>query len=159
MNTTAPSSFVHSSPKPATCARCGEAFKRYGAETICFSCRKTKHSETMPEPGTPLSFRERQILTLLSAGINNKEIAARLILSEGTVKVYVSRLFAKTGATSRHDLAMYVMRDRLDAIAARLKVVQQQTAGMPAGNYGGANVPELAGQALKLIEELRGEPS
>jgi DNA-binding NarL/FixJ family response regulator len=55
------------------------------------------------------SARERQLATLLAQGRKNKEIAYLLGLSEGTVKVYLSRLFDKVGVSDRFDLALYVI--------------------------------------------------
>ncbi len=57
-----------------------------------------------------LSHRERQLLKLVACGLSNKEIAAELFLSEGTVKVYLSRLFRKTGVHDRFELAIYGFR-------------------------------------------------
>lgn len=58
-----------------------------------------------------LSSRQQQLLTLISKGLSNKEIATALALSEGTVKVYLSRLFRKVGARDRFDLALYGIRN------------------------------------------------
>ncbi len=58
---------------------------------------------------TVLTSRERQLATLLVQGLSNKEIAYRLGLSEGTVKVYFSRLFHKVGANDRFELALYAI--------------------------------------------------
>lgn len=49
----------------------------------------------------PLTSREREVLTLLSEGLSNKQIAARLQISEHTVKFHVASIFAKLGAASR----------------------------------------------------------
>jgi DNA-binding NarL/FixJ family response regulator len=57
-----------------------------------------------------LSARERQLVELLPEGLRNKEIAARLSLTEGTVKVYFSRLFKKMGVNGRYQLALGSMR-------------------------------------------------
>jgi DNA-binding NarL/FixJ family response regulator len=46
-----------------------------------------------PEALTP---RQREVLELLAQGLSNREIAARLHLSEGTVKNVVSEIFART---------------------------------------------------------------
>ena len=63
-----------------------------------------------------LSRREQQLLTLLCAGLTNKEIANQLHLSEHTVKNHVHRIFRKTGATDRVELidlnACRATRDR-----------------------------------------------
>src|SRR5579859_1518479 len=44
-----------------------------------------------------LSQREREVLRLVAKGLSNTEIAKQLFLSEGTVRNYVSALFAKLG--------------------------------------------------------------
>ena len=52
-------------------------------------------------PRTPLSSREIEILALIAKGRANKEIAAELTISEGTVRVHASNLFAKLGCSDR----------------------------------------------------------
>jgi DNA-binding NarL/FixJ family response regulator len=59
----------------------------------------------------PLTRREGQLVSLLSQGLKNKEIANELCISEGTVKVYLSRLFQKVGAKDRFELALYGLRN------------------------------------------------
>jgi two-component system nitrate/nitrite response regulator NarL len=56
-----------------------------------------------------LSPRERQLVSLLVQGMKNKEIAHSLNISEGTVKVYFSRLFQKVGVRDRFELAVFAM--------------------------------------------------
>jgi DNA-binding NarL/FixJ family response regulator len=58
-----------------------------------------------------LTRRESQLVSLLSQGLKNKEIAATLSISEGTVKVYLSRLFQKVGVKDRFELALYGLRN------------------------------------------------
>jgi DNA-binding NarL/FixJ family response regulator len=58
-----------------------------------------------------LTRREGQMISLLSQGLKNKEIATALSISEGTVKVYMSRLFQKTGVNDRFELALYGLRN------------------------------------------------
>jgi DNA-binding NarL/FixJ family response regulator len=58
-----------------------------------------------------LSRREGQLVTLLSKGFKNKEIASALQLSEGTVKVYLARLFRKVGVEGRFELALFGLQN------------------------------------------------
>jgi DNA-binding NarL/FixJ family response regulator len=58
-----------------------------------------------------LTRRESQLVALLAQGMKNKEIAYALSLSEGTVKVYLSRLFEKLSVKDRFELALYGLRN------------------------------------------------
>jgi DNA-binding CsgD family transcriptional regulator len=58
-----------------------------------------------------LTQREGQLVTLLSQGLKNKEIATTLMISEGTVKVYLSRLFQKVGVKDRFELALFGLKN------------------------------------------------
>src|SRR5579864_1606391 len=58
-----------------------------------------------------LTQREGQLVCLLSQGLKNKEIATALLISEGTVKVYLSRLFQKLGVKDRFELALYGLKN------------------------------------------------
>jgi DNA-binding NarL/FixJ family response regulator len=57
-----------------------------------------------------LTQREGQLVSLLSQGLKNKEIAT-LMISEGTVKVYLSRLFQKVGVKDRFELALFGLKN------------------------------------------------
>jgi two-component system, NarL family, response regulator YdfI len=52
-------------------------------------------------PEEPLTARESEVLALLAAGAGNKEIAAKLRISEHTAKFHVSSILGKLGASSR----------------------------------------------------------
>lgn len=49
----------------------------------------------------PLTPRELEVLALVAQGLSNKEIAARLVLSAGTVKNYTSTIYQKLGVNKR----------------------------------------------------------
>jgi two-component system nitrate/nitrite response regulator NarP len=57
-----------------------------------------------------LSRREGQLLKLIAQGLRNKEIAFALNIAEGTVKVYLSKLFSKVGVSDRYELALMGLR-------------------------------------------------
>jgi DNA-binding NarL/FixJ family response regulator len=58
------------------------------------------------DPISTLSRREREVYELVRLGLSNKEIAGRLFISEGTVKVHVHHVFDKLGIRSRTALAL-----------------------------------------------------
>jgi DNA-binding CsgD family transcriptional regulator len=58
----------------------------------------------------PLTEREREIAMLIGQGLSNRAIAERLTLSPRTVESHVLRAMAKTGTTSRDELAALVTR-------------------------------------------------
>jgi DNA-binding NarL/FixJ family response regulator len=58
-----------------------------------------------------LSKRESELVKLLAQGLKNKEIATALGISEGTVKVYLSKLYDKVGAKDRFELALFGLRN------------------------------------------------
>ena len=53
-----------------------------------------------------LGEREREITALVAEGLNNRDIAARLFLSEGTVRNHISAILDKLGLTNRTQLAI-----------------------------------------------------
>ena len=57
-----------------------------------------------------LSDREVEVLESLGLGLSNSEIAAKLFLSEGTVRNYVSSLISKLGVTDRTQAAVLAVR-------------------------------------------------
>ena len=63
------------------------------------------------EPADPLTPRERELVGLVSQGLRNKEIAARLGLTEGTVKMHLVRVYGKLGVTNRVELANRLRRE------------------------------------------------
>jgi DNA-binding CsgD family transcriptional regulator len=58
----------------------------------------------------PLTDREREIVMLVSEGLSNRDIAARLTLSVRSVENHIYRAMAKTGAANRDDLAALLPR-------------------------------------------------
>jgi DNA-binding NarL/FixJ family response regulator len=57
-----------------------------------------------PAPGPTFTRRERDVLRGVFEGLANKEIAARLDISESSVKAALQQLFDKTGVRTRSQL-------------------------------------------------------
>jgi two-component system, NarL family, response regulator LiaR len=70
------------------------------------------------EVGSELTNREREVLALLAAGLSNKEIAEKLTLSVGTVRLHVSNILGKLGAPNRTTAAAIAMKHGLDGSRA-----------------------------------------
>ena len=66
-----------------------------------------------PDPLAGLSEREREVLGLVAAGLSNKQIAARLGISEKTVKAHLTRVFRTIGVFDRTQAALWAHRHGL----------------------------------------------
>jgi NarL family two-component system response regulator LiaR len=66
-----------------------------------------------PAPGLDLTEREREVLALMVEGLNNTQIAGRLIVSPSTIKSHVSNVLAKLGVTSRTEAVTLALRNHI----------------------------------------------
>jgi DNA-binding NarL/FixJ family response regulator len=57
-----------------------------------------------------LTEREREVIQLIGEGIKNRQIAARLYISEATVRHHLTSVFAKLGVTDRFELVIYAFQ-------------------------------------------------
>jgi len=72
----------------------------------------SKRRET-PEPRKPFTERENQVLQGVFEGLSNKEIGARLDISESSVKAALQQLFQKTGVRTRSQLVRIALEEGL----------------------------------------------
>ena len=66
-----------------------------------------------PLPAPKLTRREMEVLRLLARGMNNRDIAASLYISENTVKNHVRNILEKLQLHSRMQAVVYAVRERL----------------------------------------------
>jgi DNA-binding NarL/FixJ family response regulator len=101
-----------------TCFRCGAEFKGDSKERVCPTCKSPKAAHKLLNP--QLSFREKQVISLVAQAKLNKEIAYELHLSEGTIKEYLNRIFQKVGTTNRTELAIWAITNKVQEIDKKL---------------------------------------
>jgi DNA-binding NarL/FixJ family response regulator len=70
--------------------------------------RLLTHETARKRVETMLTARELELVNLVSEGLRNKQIAARLDITENTVKVHLHRIYEKLGVTTRVELANYI---------------------------------------------------
>jgi DNA-binding NarL/FixJ family response regulator len=64
-------------------------------------------------PGLRLTERELEVLRLVARGMNNREIARQLFISENTVKNHVRNILEKLQLHSRMEAVMYAVKEKL----------------------------------------------
>lgn len=65
------------------------------------------------KPGFDLTEREREVLALMAQGLNNTQIAERLVVSVSTAKFHVSSVLSKLGAASRTEVVSIALQNHL----------------------------------------------
>jgi PAS domain S-box-containing protein len=92
----------------ATACSLGDGASAYGAflpddDAVCREREVARVSET-------LTLREREVLTLLSEGLTNRELARKLFLTEKTVSHHVANVLEKLGLPNRAGAAAFAVR-------------------------------------------------
>ena len=67
-------------------------------------------SPAVIKPDDGLTDREQEVLQLIAEGMNNRDIAAKLVVSEKTVKTHVSNILGKLNLDDRTQAAIYALR-------------------------------------------------
>jgi two-component system NarL family response regulator len=68
---------------------------------------------TQPVPNPRLTPREMEVLRLVARGLNNRDIARELFISENTVKNHVRNILEKLQLHSRMEAVVYAVRKKL----------------------------------------------
>jgi predicted ATPase/DNA-binding CsgD family transcriptional regulator len=79
-------------------------------EAVAYARRGRGEHATATHGWASLSPLERQVVDLASQGLSNPDIASELFISRNTVKVYLSRAYAKLGVANRTELARLAAR-------------------------------------------------
>ena len=90
--------------KNQTSAHCYAVPLKY-VEQLIEASPKDFQQDTLMDTLTP---REQDVLRLLASGVSNSDIANRLTLSAGTVRIYLSNIYSKLGVNSRTQAVLIV---------------------------------------------------
>lgn len=88
---------------------CLAALRSVHRGVLCFD--RDLLESVLSQQRVALTRRQGQIVSLVAQGLKNKEIAFSLGITEGTVKVYLYKLFKKLGMNDRLDMALYGRRN------------------------------------------------
>ena len=77
---------------------------------------KTEIATLQENRTKPFTEREQQVLSSVFEGLANKEIAARIGVSESSVKATLQQLFSKTGVRTRSQLVRIVLEQHRDQL-------------------------------------------
>ena len=103
--------------KNVTAAELGQAIRSAHAGRMTLSQEATQalaQSVTQSHlPGNALTERERDVLRCMVEGLNNNEIAVKLVVSLGTVKFHISNIFQKLGVDSRVEAVKMAIEQKM----------------------------------------------
>ena len=74
------------------------------------------HPNAKTRERSPLSQREREIVSLVAQGYKNREMAEKMYISEQTVKNHLHNIFDKLGVSDRLELALYAIHKGLHLV-------------------------------------------
>lgn len=94
----------------------GESYIQPNLASVFVKDMKNKSSTLKDSKRDNLTRREYEVLTLIAEGLNNREIAERLFISEKTVKNHVSNIFKKINVSDRIQAAIYAYKNNIKKI-------------------------------------------
>ena len=102
----APEGMVLKTSDPALLLECMEQVRSGERWTDPEIAERTRQAKDKASKVPSLTPRERELIELVRQGLRNRDIAAKLGVTEGTVKVYLHAIFDKVGVDNRTELAM-----------------------------------------------------
>ncbi len=101
-----PEGIVLKTSDPALLLKCMEQVRKGESWVDPEIAERTRLAKERAERAPTLTPRERELVDLVRQGLRNRDIAAQLGVTEGTVKVYLHAIFDKLGVDNRTELAM-----------------------------------------------------
>jgi non-specific serine/threonine protein kinase len=83
------------------------------AEALADDSRPASRSDKMGASAQLLTPREREVAGLVAEGLSTRQIADRLVITQGTARVHIERILAKLDLHSRAQLTAWQIRCRL----------------------------------------------
>jgi len=83
------------------------------AQKLMSAIAEKEEPSTSPQPKAAFEYlteRERQVLRLIAEGLNNRDIASKMVISEKTVKSHVSNILSKLQLEDRTQAAIYALK-------------------------------------------------
>ncbi|MBI2996150.1 MAG: response regulator transcription factor [Candidatus Melainabacteria bacterium] len=74
-----------------------------------------------------LTARETEVLHSLTQGVNYKQIAKLLFISESTVKTHVNNIFTKLNVSDRTQAVLYALRHGIESLAKKPNILRDIT--------------------------------
>ncbi|WP_067862545.1 ATP-binding protein [Nocardia shimofusensis] len=104
---------VRAALTPRTFAAAFRRGQAMGMDATAAYALREQPTDTRPTPGRlgELTKRERQVADLVARGLTNKQIAAKLVISQRTAQGHVEHILTKLGLTSRVQIAAWVVED------------------------------------------------
>ena len=101
-----PDGIVLKTSDPAHLIECIEQVRKRERWVDPEIAERTRLAKERAAQAPSLTRRERELIELVRQGLRNRDIAAQLGVTEGTVKVYLHAIFDKLGVDNRTELAM-----------------------------------------------------
>jgi two-component system, NarL family, response regulator DevR len=97
----------------------GEGILDSSITTTVFSAVRKAAEARHAAEFAALTLQEMAVLKLVSKGMTNRQIAAKLYLGEGTIRNYVSSVLAKLDVANRAEAAAFAVKHRIDELVQR----------------------------------------
>jgi two-component system, NarL family, nitrate/nitrite response regulator NarL len=101
-----PEGIVLKTSDPSLLLKCMEAVQAGERWVDPEIAERTRQAQERAASAPPLTRRERELIDLVRQGLRNRDIAAELGVTEGTVKVYLHAIFDKLKVENRTELAL-----------------------------------------------------